>query len=48
MANGVNNGGYFASLTRWHAETGLNNPSVYCADYKLVIGRMQETLLECP
>ena len=33
-------------LSRWHPETGLNNPSVYCADYKRVIGRMQETLVE--
>jgi uncharacterized protein len=31
-------------LSRWHPETGLANPSVYCADYKLVIGRMQETI----
>jgi uncharacterized protein len=31
-------------LTRWHPETGLANPSVYCADYKLVIGHIQETL----
>ena len=33
-------------LSRWHPETGFNNPSVYCADYKLVIGRMDETLQE--
>jgi uncharacterized protein len=31
-------------LSRWHPETGLNNPSVYCADYKLVIGHIDETL----
>ena len=31
-------------LSRWHPETGLANPSVYCADYKLLIGHMQETL----
>ncbi|MCU1329120.1 MAG: Radical domain protein [Bryobacterales bacterium] len=31
-------------LTRWHPETGLANPSVYCADYKLVIGHIRETL----
>jgi uncharacterized protein len=34
-------------LTRWHPETGLANPSVYCADYKLVIGHIRETLREC-
>jgi uncharacterized protein len=33
-------------LSRWHPETGLANPSVYCADYKLVIGHIQETLQE--
>jgi len=33
-------------LSRWHSETGFNNPSVYCADYKLVIGRIAETLRE--
>jgi len=31
-------------LSRWHPETGLENPSVYCADYKLVIGHIRETL----
>jgi len=31
-------------LSRWHPETGLKNPSVYCADYKLVIGHINETL----
>jgi uncharacterized protein len=31
-------------LTRWHPETGLANPSVYCADYKLLIGHMRNTL----
>jgi uncharacterized protein len=31
-------------LSRWHPETGLANPSIYCADYKLVIGHIQETL----
>ncbi|AEU34652.1 cyclophane-forming radical SAM/SPASM peptide maturase YhhB [Granulicella mallensis] len=33
-------------LSRWHPETGLHNPSVYCADYKLLIGHIQETLQE--
>jgi uncharacterized protein len=33
-------------LSRWHPETGLANPSVYCADYKLLIGHIQETLQE--
>jgi uncharacterized protein len=33
-------------LSRWHPETGLANPSIYCADYKLVIGHIQETLQE--
>ena len=33
-------------LTRWHPETGLANPSVYCADYKLVIGHIQKTIQE--
>lgn len=33
-------------LSRWHPETGLNNPSVYCADYKLVLGHINETLQE--
>ena len=31
-------------LSRWHPVTGFNNPSVYCADYKLVIGRIDESL----
>lgn len=31
-------------LSRWHPETGLANPSIYCADYKLVIGHIQKTL----
>jgi uncharacterized protein len=31
-------------LSRWHPETGLANPSVYCADYKLLIGHMQKTM----
>lgn len=31
-------------LSRWHPKTGLNNPSIYCADYKLVIGHINETL----
>jgi uncharacterized protein len=31
-------------LSRWHPETGFANPSVYCADYKLVIGHIKETL----
>ena len=34
-------------LSRWHPETGLANPSVYCADYKLLIGHMQKTLQDC-
>jgi uncharacterized protein len=33
-------------LSRWHPKTGLANPSVYCSDYKLLIGHMQETLQE--
>jgi uncharacterized protein len=33
-------------LSRWHPKTGLANPSVYCADYKLVISHIQETLRE--
>jgi len=33
-------------LSRWHPETGLSNPSVYCADYKLLISHMQKTLRE--
>jgi uncharacterized protein len=33
-------------LSRWHPETGFKNPSVYCADYKLVIGHINETLQE--
>ena len=33
-------------LSRWHPETGFMNPSVYCADYKLVIGHIKETLQE--
>jgi len=33
-------------LSRWHPETGLNNPSIYCADYKVVIGHINETLQE--
>jgi uncharacterized protein len=33
-------------LSRWHPETGLNNPSIYCADYKLVISHIKETLQE--
>jgi len=31
-------------LSRWHPDTGLNNPSVYCADYKFVIGHISQTL----
>ena len=31
-------------LSRWQAETGLENPSVYCSDYKLLIEHMDETL----
>jgi uncharacterized protein len=33
-------------LSRWHPETGFRNPSVYCADYKLVLGHIGETLRE--
>jgi len=33
-------------LSRWHPETGFNNPSVYCADYKFVIGHIDGTLQE--
>jgi uncharacterized protein len=31
-------------LSRWHAETGLDNPSVYCSDYKLLIQHIDKTL----
>jgi len=31
-------------LSRWHDESGLNNPSVYCADYKYLIRHIQESL----
>jgi uncharacterized protein len=31
-------------LSRWHPATGLENPSIYCADYKLLIGHIKETL----
>ena len=31
-------------LSRWHPTTGLANPSVYCADYKLLIGHIRNTL----
>jgi uncharacterized protein len=31
-------------LTRWHPKTGLANPSIYCADYKLLIGHIRNTL----
>jgi uncharacterized protein len=34
-------------LSRWHPKTGLANPSVYCADYKLLLGHMQQTLQDC-
>jgi len=34
-------------LSRWHPESGLANPSIYCSDYKLLIGHIQKTLLEC-
>lgn len=33
-------------LSRWHDETGLNNPSVYCADYKHLIRHIEESLFE--
>ena len=33
-------------LSRWHDENGLNNPSVYCADYKCLIHHIQESLFE--
>jgi len=33
-------------LSRWHPETRLNNPSVYCADYEMVINHINETLQE--
>jgi uncharacterized protein len=33
-------------LSRWHPKTGLNNPSVYCADYKLLIGHINDALQE--
>jgi len=31
-------------LTRWDEKNGLNNPSVYCADYKFVIRHIEKTL----
>jgi uncharacterized protein len=31
-------------LSRWHPQTGLANPSIYCADYKMVINHIQKTL----
>ena len=31
-------------LTRWDDRNGLNNPSVYCSDHKLVIQRIQTSL----
>lgn len=34
-------------LSRWHPNTGLANPSIYCADYKRVIGHIQESLQGC-
>jgi uncharacterized protein len=34
-------------LSRWHPETGFKNPSVYCADYKLLIGHIDTTLQDC-
>jgi uncharacterized protein len=33
-------------LSRWHEENGLNNPSIYCADYKYLIKHIQESLFE--
>lgn len=33
-------------LSRWHPVTGFDNPSVYCADYKLVLNHINETLQE--
>ncbi len=33
-------------LSRWHPKTGLANPSIYCADYQLVIGHMHGILRE--
>jgi uncharacterized protein len=33
-------------LSRWHPRTGFDNPSVYCADYKLVLSHINETLQE--
>jgi uncharacterized protein len=34
-------------LSRWHPETGLNNPSVYCEDYKMLITHIDTTLRVC-
>lgn len=31
-------------LSRWHPETGLRNPSIYCADYKFVITHIAGSL----
>ena len=31
-------------LSRWHSKNGLDNPSVYCSDYKLLIQHIDETL----
>jgi uncharacterized protein len=33
-------------LSRWSEDNGLDNPSVYCSDYKLVIGHMHRTIQE--
>lgn len=29
---------------RWSSDRGLDNPSVFCADQKLVIARMRERI----
>jgi uncharacterized protein len=34
-------------LSRWHPETGFENPSVYCADYKLLISHINAALQGC-
>ncbi len=34
------------TLHRWKNETGFNNPSIYCADQKILIGRIREHLSE--
>jgi uncharacterized protein len=32
------------TLHRWNSDNGYDNPSVYCADQKLLIGRIRKYL----